>query len=70
MNILEPNYRILVSVTGDNSITITSSPSFSAKSVAQVEKNQWRKNQNQKWKWNQKFKLFGKYFQPFWMILS
>ena len=44
MNILEPNYRILVSVTGDNSITITSSPSFSAKSVAQVEKNQWRKN--------------------------
>ena len=39
MNILEPNYRILVSVTGDNSITTTSSPSFSAKSVAQVEKN-------------------------------
>ena len=39
MNILEPNYRILVSVTGDNSITTTSSPSFSAKSVAQVGKN-------------------------------
>ena len=43
MNILEPNYRILVSVTGDNSITTTSSPSFSAKSVAQVEKKSMKK---------------------------
>ena len=42
MKISGPNYRILFSVTGDNSIEYivqtTSSSSFSAKSVAQVEK--------------------------------
>ena len=38
MNISEPNYWILFDVTGDNSITTSSSSSFSAKSVAKVEK--------------------------------
>ena len=38
MNISAPNYWILLSVTGDNGITTTSSSSFSAKSAAQVEK--------------------------------
>ena len=37
MNISEANYRILLSVTSDNSITTTSSPSYSAKPVTQVE---------------------------------
>ena len=38
INISGPNYWILFGGTGDNSITTSSSSSFSAKSVAQVEK--------------------------------
>ena len=37
INISGPNYWILFGGTGDNSITTSSSSSFSAKSVAQVE---------------------------------
>ena len=33
MNIWEPDYRILLSVTGDNSITTASSPSFSGETT-------------------------------------
>ena len=43
MNISAPNYWILLSVTGDNDITTTSSSSFSAKSAAQVEEKTVKK---------------------------
>ena len=43
MNISAPNYWILLSVTGDNDITTTSSSSFSAKSSAQVEEKTVKK---------------------------
>ena len=40
MNISQPNYRILLSVTGGISITTRAFPSFSPKFVGQVAKNQ------------------------------